>query len=134
MRAERFLFVAAVLCAACLIPINSYAVEGEEEQLTIDEETLLLEGCYVTWDCPVTFCNASVSCSGNSTCTSAPNYVECDGNRTYCKVLDQSCVMDCNIERMICRMNCFPMPDPPPDPCGCESDYQYCKYDCCYVE
>lgn len=134
MRVQVLLSVVAMLCVAIIFPFSSYAVEKEEISLSVDEEITLLEGCSVTWDCPVTFCNASVSCNGATSCVSAPHYVECDGNRTYCKVLDQSCVMDCTIERMICRMNCMSMPDPPPDPCGCESDYYYCKLDCCYVE
>jgi hypothetical protein len=123
----RIFTVIAVLLMAGLAGTAAAATGGEEAP------ALLFEGaCNVSWDCPAGACQAQVACSGTQSCSAAPDYVICDGNRTDCVMPDMGCVIGCFDEYMQCQMNCIPMPDPPPDPCGCNAERDEWRAGCCY--
>ena len=57
-------------------------------------------GCSAT----ASSCPCSVSCTGQTTCTAGTNYVECDGNRTYCQ---PPCSIACPNEPSVNCSGCY---------------------------
>lgn len=113
--------------------VFAMATMADAEVAGKGEPAPYLEGpCSVSWTCPAGACQAEVSCTGNQSCEAAPDYVICDGNRTDCVMPDMDCVMACRVEFFNCMVNCIPMPDPPPDPCGCAAARDLCMEACCW--
>jgi hypothetical protein len=124
---KQILLVIGVLLAVGPAALVSSAAGPQADVVTY------LEGpCSVSWTCPAGSCDAVVSCTGAETCSAAADYVSCDGNRTDCVMPELSCLIACMDDYMVCDMRCIPMPDPPPDPCGCMAELEACRAGCCY--
>lgn len=87
--------------------------------------------CTASWTCPAGACQPQVSCTGNTTCSAAADYVICDDKRTDCVMPELSCLTGCMDAYFECTIWCTPMPDPPPDPCGCLAARELCREGCC---